>query len=191
MLFLSILLFYTIIYFSLNPGIINTHWFYYISPPLRLIEFFSGLILAKVYLISKKGRRLTSCRFASFLEISSIAILTLFIYFSKYLPLKYSLTIYYLPITLFIIFVFAQSRGEVSKLLSGEKWITLGNISLSFYFLHWLIIKIYLMYFTNISVNFPYLSSIIIFIAVLFASLLLQSKKYLLKKIFKSIINKS
>lgn len=66
----------------------------------------------------------------------------IFFAFHNYIQRGFRFSIYYWIPMCFIIFTFAMNKGFFSKLLSNFKLVFLGEISFSFYMIHFLIITI-------------------------------------------------
>ena len=118
---------------------------FYVNPLIRVFDFIMGIFL---YLIYKKiNFQNFSKLYSTILELLSIIIFSIFLTFHKDVSQVYRYSIYYwLPI-LFIIFIFSNQNGWISKLLSQKVFIYLGEISFGFYMIHFLAIRLYFTYF--------------------------------------------
>lgn len=158
-------------------GGIEEHTFFYINPFTRLVDFTLGIFLYDVYLFFKSK---PIAKQATVLEISSVVVLAVFIYFNADIPQAARYSCYYwLPI-FFLIFSFSFQSGALSKVLSKNWMVVLGEISFSFYMFHQLVIR----YYTQLNVDFfqinnPYLSMLIVFV---FSLLISYGSYYLIEK---------
>jgi len=115
-----------------------SYWLFYINPVFRLVDFTMGLLLYEAY---KKFNHTISSRIASFLEISFVTLMLVFIAAHNQIGFTYRLSCYYwLPMCL-VIFIFSFQKGILSKLLSKKAFIILGEISFAFYLVHMLVIR--------------------------------------------------
>lgn len=81
------------------------------------------------------------------LEILSISVLIVFLFFHSLVPKVARYSYYYwLPMG-FIIFIFAFQKGVISKFLSKKIFFYLGEISYGFYMFHGLVLA----YFVRIN----------------------------------------
>ncbi|MBS2098230.1 acyltransferase family protein [Carboxylicivirga linearis] len=119
------------------------HWLYYINPVIRSFDFIIGILLFHFHQIIIGRVRLTKLSL-TVLEISTIFVFALFLYYHNLVPevIKYS---YYtwLPLSL-IILVFSFQKGYLSDILNNRLLITLGKSSFGIYLFHRVVIK----YFT-------------------------------------------
>lgn len=123
----------------------NWWWAVYVFPPVRLFDFVSGMILGLIYLKFSQNPdnifdRMRSSYF-TIIEFVVLGLATAAIILEPRLPepARYSAAI--VPFWLLIIFTFAWQKGLFSRVFSYKPFVFLGNISFSFYMVHWLIIK--------------------------------------------------
>ncbi|CAM3029198.1 acyltransferase family protein [Flavobacterium frigoris] len=115
---------------------------FYVNPFFRIFDFVVGILLFELYLKIKNTEKVINY---NVLEFSSILLLVVFFIFHSQLPLVVRYSIYYwLPMS-FLILVFAFQKGVVSRLLSTNTLILLGEISFGFYMFHQLVLKYFLM----------------------------------------------
>ena len=115
---------------------------FYVNPFFRIFDFIVGILLFELYLKIKNTEKVINY---NVLEFSSILLLVVFFIFHSELPLVVRYSIYYwLPMS-FLILVFAFQKGVVSRLLSTNTLILLGEISFGFYMFHQLVLKYFLM----------------------------------------------
>ncbi|MDH6354436.1 peptidoglycan/LPS O-acetylase OafA/YrhL [Dysgonomonas sp. PH5-45] len=149
--------------------ITNSIW--YVNPITRLPDFLIGLFLFHIY--DKYKNINISYTKASLLEISSIVLLLAFYLLSGYFSIVYRASIYYwIPISLTIL-IFAFRQGVISKILSNQYLVRLGEVSFGIYMFHFIIIILFnkIINETNVSLPF-YISFFIIIFIVLSVSFL-------------------
>lgn len=127
--------------FSLSLATINEnlgHYLFYINPVVRLLDFMAGIAL---YLIIKDYKNSASVLRGTLTELVAFGVLIASLWFHDYVNEAYRYSLYYwLPSMLIISTIYFQ-KGYLSKLLSKKWLVFLGNISLSFYLLHWVILN--------------------------------------------------
>ena len=125
------------------------HWLFYINPFFRTIDFFIGIILYNLYFTIKRSTK-ASVLNCTLLEISSIVLFVVFLYFHKNVTevIKYS---YYTWLPLgFIIFAFSFQDGFISKkLLNHRLLIQLGEVSFGIYIFHSIILRYFNLFNTQ------------------------------------------
>jgi len=111
-----------------------------IGPIIRLPEFLIGSLAGFIYLnrpalgaLIRKSRATTLEVTAILLAIGNLALYPL-------LPEKTTIAVCVAPSFIFLITVFAYQRGYISQLLSRRTFVSLGEISFSFYMLHMIIL---------------------------------------------------
>lgn len=109
----------------------------YVQPILRLPDFICGILLFRL------RKNLLQCFNASMLQIFSILILCIFVYFSKYVTELYRFDIYFIIPAVLIIYSFSFNNGILGNLLSNKFLVLLGESSFSLYMIHSIIIKIF------------------------------------------------
>ena len=125
------------------------HWLFYILPIFRILDFIIGIIISLWFIrVKQKGLIIASVRLMTYMEFTAILLLILVFYFHENVHQTLRFWGYYQPIMILIIGVFAFQKGYISKLLSNERLIYLGEISFSFYMIHQLVIR----YATNVSI---------------------------------------
>jgi peptidoglycan/LPS O-acetylase OafA/YrhL len=167
-----IVLFLIVIYLMDIPHPADYHRVFFIFPITRLADFCVGIILCKIYLsVDLSNSRLNF----SWLEGSVLITFFLFLACRNFIELKYRYSVYYwLPMGL-MIFVFAYQKGGISKILSKQFFVTLGEISFGFYLYHLLVYN----YFCALNSRFLHMqSSIGITIVCLIATLIISYLSY-------------
>jgi peptidoglycan/LPS O-acetylase OafA/YrhL len=102
----------------------------YFFPPIRLIEFCAGILIAELFRV---GARL---RHATILEAAVMVVLVLQMHYASYVPQDF-FQIYYMPIFSAIIWIFAHQAGMLSRALSRSRLLVLlGEASFGLYMWH-------------------------------------------------------
>lgn len=165
------------------------HSLFYINPLSRIADFIIGILLYELYEQKIISKWLQSKFSATLIEIASIGLLTLFFAFHNYIPQGYRFSCYYWIPMAVIIIVFSYQAGYLSTILSNKVLVSLGEISFSFYLLHFLIIRTFLLINEKFSLtNNGYLSFIIVLTTAIIASCLsyhlieLPANKYIKRK---------
>jgi peptidoglycan/LPS O-acetylase OafA/YrhL len=149
-------------------------WMWYINPLFRVLDFLTGVALGQVFLgLNDKGIRGPSPKWASLLEVSSLVLVAVALMASPSVPYLLRRSVYYTPFFGMVILVFAYQRGFLSRLLSGKVLRLLGEVSFSFYMLHFLLIRLIDRYphATHLGDLPPLLRSIAVFAISLMASI--------------------
>jgi peptidoglycan/LPS O-acetylase OafA/YrhL len=120
----------------------SKHYWLYVSPLIRLVDFFIGIGLYKLYKYLK-SIKITLIN-QGFYEIASIMIFFIFFAFKDTVDISYRYSIYYFVPMCLIILSFALSndsdkQGLLSKILSNKLLVKGGEISFSFYLWHLLV----------------------------------------------------
>lgn len=146
----------------------------YVCPVLRLFDFFIGCNFGILF-IRNKGR-LTETR-ANVLEGITILLIVLQIWFlnSEHTTIVTRIlghsTFLYAPTSIALVYLFAESKGIFSKLLTNRLTIYLGDISPYGYLIHVQVIlylNYFFQYFCGINVN-KYLTAVIVTIVTFVA----------------------
>lgn len=125
-------------------------WLMYVSP-FRATDFCMGLLLALIYLKCKRQNKFSQ-EFVLFSKQTLVfTLLELFALFlslaARYLPifnLKAAMfSINYVPSLSVLILVFAFQNGIFSRILMQKLFVLLGEISFSFFMIHYFVIAIY------------------------------------------------
>ena len=118
-------------------------WFTYIFPGYRLLEFALGVLLGWLYLNTEK-KECSKVVFSTALECAAvIAFIVVIKVFHKmegfYDGICY--TALFTPISLFLVAVFAMSRGWIMKLFNNPVFLWLGNLSTYTFLIHQVVIR--------------------------------------------------
>lgn len=119
-------------------------WFLYISPFFRIIDFFLGMIVARMVLDRKAIKKRTTI-----LEIGLIPIFLISYISSFYLPIQFTRGICYSPVFILVIYVISYEKGILSKFISNDIFMKLASISFEFYMVHELILISIRNFFSN------------------------------------------
>lgn len=151
-------------------NVLGTGWLFYYFPGMRMFDFFAGMLLGFLW---KKVTFDSLCfkKWTGY-EILSVGLFLITIYLSRFAPATITWGIMYIPSISFVVWVFSFQRGFLSKVLSNKLLIFAGEISFSFYMLHWLILRYTEK--TQLNLEYPILYSL----AVLFLTLALSALTY-------------
>lgn len=110
----------------------DLHYYFYIFPPVRCIEFIFGII---IYHFSQNNY---STKNSTFHELSSLVLLFFVIYLAYFFKIDmiWRYQMYYLPFMLYLFWAYAPGKGQISKLLKNDFFILLGNSSFALYLSH-------------------------------------------------------
>jgi peptidoglycan/LPS O-acetylase OafA/YrhL len=159
---------------------LTQHSLVYIHPVSRVFEFILGMLVTTLW--QKKTNR-NPKEFAppTLIEIAAVLVCALSVYFASYVAhwgaesvlgastgqwLVQSSSLFAFA---FLIYVFAQGRGLVSKILRKPFLVQLGEISFSVYLLHQILLISYRKYLLSPS-HIPDAASFLIFISILLLS---------------------
>ena len=136
----------------------DQHYWIYVNPFVRLIDFIIGIALYKVYKYFK-SLKTPLIRYANY-DILAILIFIIFFVFKDKVDISYRYSIYYFIPMCLIILCFALSSGNskqslFSKILSNKLLVKGGEISFSFYLWHLLVIPYFQIVFTKMGLNVP------------------------------------
>ena len=118
-------------------------WFTYIFPGYRILEFSLGVLLGRLYLNTEK-KECSKVVFSTALECAAvIAFIVVIKVFHKmegiYDGICY--TALFTPVSLFLVAVFAMSRGWLMKLFNNPVFLWLGNLSTYTFLIHQVVIR--------------------------------------------------
>jgi peptidoglycan/LPS O-acetylase OafA/YrhL len=127
-----------------NPK--NQEALFYINPIARLFDFSIGIL---IYFLFEKRTRLSLKGYLfpflkSLVEILVLGIAFLFFMVHYKIPLGYRYSCFYWIPMVLIIYVFALNSGIISRFLSQELWVKLGEMSFSFYIWHGVVLEYFL-----------------------------------------------
>jgi peptidoglycan/LPS O-acetylase OafA/YrhL len=112
--------------------------FFYVNPIVRTADFLFGICLFNIYDRFKDSDLKINF---TFIEVSSVIIFVGFFSAHMIVPQTFRYSIYYWPPVCLLILSFAFQKGMVSKLLSCNWMIILGELSFAFYLTHQLVLR--------------------------------------------------
>lgn len=114
---------------------------WYVNPIARFPDFMVGMLLFHLY--ERLKRKSLSVRRATLMEAASVALFLVFYLCAPRVPQVYRYSCYYwLPVAA-VLAAFSLQRGVLSRALSCRPLILGGEISYSFYLLHFLVLRGY------------------------------------------------
>lgn len=114
--------------------------YFAVSPFYWIFYYFIGLITGLIFKNIKNCVNVSSNSF-SFLEILMVIVTVIVYFIGMNLELnKEYIKIIYLTNFIFLIIIFAYDKGIISKILSWPLNIYLGNVSMEFYLIHYLVV---------------------------------------------------
>lgn len=136
---------------GLDGELVTQHGLIYINPVSRIVEFVFGMTIANAW---RRQILIVPLSWATILEIGTIVLGAASMYFtgpisalgSKLLGPSVGLWLLHCGSFLVfgcIIFVLAQGRGKVSKLLCHPALVLLGEVSFSLYLVHQILLQVY------------------------------------------------
>ncbi len=118
--------------------VVNAHFWFYIFPPFRFMDFMLGINLAMVYsLMQNKQISKKYCKWGEFLCIAAMVILVIN---SSNININYRFNIYYSLAFIIMLIIFSYEQGMISRILSLEIFQYMGTLSFYIYLLHAIII---------------------------------------------------
>jgi peptidoglycan/LPS O-acetylase OafA/YrhL len=117
---------------------VNWEFLVYTTPYFRIFDFLIGICLGMYFKNKRISKNFNKTSF-SIIEVLSVGI-ALFIYFWGIHQNLYIVTLAYIPIMTLVIYVFAFDSGVISRLLATPYLVRLGNISMDFYLIHYVVI---------------------------------------------------
>ncbi len=115
-------------------------WFTYICPAYRLLDFALGVILGQAYLMRKNLPELSTAKSVTMLLIAGV-LLCLYTSFLRLGLGGIQYNLYFAPVSLLLISLFARSGGTLMKLFKAPMLIKLGNLSSTAFLIHQLTIQ--------------------------------------------------
>lgn len=114
-----------------NQGV-NTHWWTYINPAIRLLDFMLGMLIYRLPKVSQ------STRHATLLEAGLVAALiaATLIATSTAMPEVLRAQLFYLPLMGGMIYAFGCGAGGLSRALTNKRLVFLGEASFALYLVH-------------------------------------------------------
>ncbi len=132
------------------------HYFFHLFPPVRLIEFVSGMLLFRLLhdhgLLEGGASSTANAQTARFtlLEVGAVALVGTSVALSNYVTTNLAASLLYIPAFSAVIAVFALARGKLSAWLAHPFAFHLGEISYSFYMFHLLVLIVMVRHFSAV-----------------------------------------
>lgn len=147
-----------------SADVVSSSALLYISPLCRIVEFMTGMLTWKVY--NSLRDRQSSLLSPTVMEGGSLALLVLSMtithslwkYDKDLLPggvMGWLATAGSFPFIAFAIFVMAQQKGIVARIISNRVFVYLGEISFSVYMVHQLVLRVIGQKFSDLMVANP------------------------------------
>jgi peptidoglycan/LPS O-acetylase OafA/YrhL len=121
-------------------------WYAYINPLLRLVDFIIGMLLGLLFIQGAGSTLRLSVRLATALELTAVGALFLAFCGGYDMPQAVRMGAYFTLPMAAIVFIFAHDAGVLSRFLSGRPFQFLGEISFSFFMLHYMLIGLWRKY---------------------------------------------
>lgn len=121
----------------------NVEYWLYAFPPVRLLDFSSGYVLAKIYKGHSSIRTtiMVKAENCTILEVILIMLMVILMFVYPFVDAGFRRQALYFPFSLCLTYVFAVGKGRVSKLLSTRWFVQIGNNSFYYYISHQVIFK--------------------------------------------------
>lgn len=146
MTFVSVMMVLAGAYVTQRPLPVGDHfafWLTYISPVYRILEFYLGASLGKLYLESKSESTDHVIRATVAEAAAAVAFVGVICIFHKiegrYDGLCY--TALFTPVSMLLVMVFARSKGLIMKILNNRFLLWLGNLSTYTFLIHQVVIR--------------------------------------------------
>lgn len=159
-----------ILLFLLNANLDENNefqkWLLHIFPVARLFEFSTGIILGMIF-SRKLHVKSVNKNLLTTLEFLSLASFAIALMYSAKLDVGIVRGVYFVPIWCILIYTFAHQGGLLSKALSHRTFVYLGEISLSFYMIHQLVIRYFELFNLDSTYKFLICFGISLFLSVI------------------------
>ena len=143
---------------------------FHVSPVIRCIEFFIGMLLYPVFIKLKHKCEPAKKSQNILISLAEIAVLSSYIFLS----IRFNeiwIRGYFVIVSCILVLVFSLNDGLVSKFFSLEPFCRFSKIQLEFYLFHQAVIIFMKPFFFPYSVISPMLATIIDFVIVLLAAI--------------------
>lgn len=117
-----------------------TVWAAYVVPPIRLLDFLVGMMVAIAFL--RKREFTTRISGVTILEAAAITAAACAILASPGVPEVLRYALFLMPFWAFLIWIFVWQQGAISRVLSQPLFVRLGEASFALYLVHWPVIQI-------------------------------------------------
>lgn len=112
------------------------HAFLYIHPLTRWMDFFSGMLLGSLY-----QNRTRDLRLPNIAETAALVLLGAVVLVFNRTPPSFRYVLLSVPAAFMLVYVLAQEKGWLSRLLSCKALTFLGGISFEMFMIHQLVIR--------------------------------------------------
>lgn len=184
-------------YITVNNAFIDNfiHWFTYIFPISRSLDFIIGCCLCVVFsdtkIINTQYKTVKTSITFTVLELLAI-FASIYIHYYLFIQRKtffgsesFVYTTIYTPCSSLLIFLFAMNRGLLSKLMTNKLTIWIGDLSPYLFLIHFQVISVYNIVINKLNLKTTNLTKFIIIFAISIMLSIVYSKleaKFLKKK---------
>lgn len=120
----------------------NVSYYLYAFPPMRLIDYCAGFFTGRLYSIHGCLKiNISNRKYISAKEIFAVGVMVFYLLIYPVVPKEFSRAVLYLPGAVFVIFIIAEGKGIVSKVLSIPMMVAIGNGSLYYMMCHQVILR--------------------------------------------------
>jgi len=125
--------------FLLGSRCKNVNYYLYAFPPIRLLDYFSGFVLGRTFVLQQNNK--TKISAATYWEVVAVGVMVLYLLLFPYVPVPFVRAAIYQPGAAFVIYVIAAGAGKISRFLSNPLMVKLGEGSLYYMMSHQVIIR--------------------------------------------------
>lgn len=125
--------------FLLGSRCKNVNYYLYAFPPIRLLDYFSGFVLGRTFVLQQNNK--TKISAATYWEVVAVGVMVLYLLLFPYVPVPFVRAAIYQPGAAFVIYVIAAGAGKISRFLSNPLMVKLGEGSLYYMMSHQVIIQ--------------------------------------------------
>lgn len=86
------------------------HWIMYINPMFRLIDYYMGMMIAKIILDKDNSKNSIATKYGSIFEFIAIIVFLVIYLNARYIKQEFRGDIYYSPILMIIVYIFAMQN---------------------------------------------------------------------------------
>lgn len=121
----------------------NIKYLLYAFPPIRLIDYCTGFVTGKIFMIKKEEYKEKNIDLvtSTMLEALAIGIITGYLIMYPLVPVELSRAVIYLPGAAFVIYILAFERGKISNFFSLPILVSIGNNSLYYMISHQVVLR--------------------------------------------------
>lgn len=141
------------------------HALVYVFPLMQLPCFVMGMIVARLYCWHSSQTQNILLKHGGLLLITALSVWVLMMFAYPLVPVRFSYASYWWPITAVLLIAlvnFERLQPQIFKSKLAMLFVKFGDVSLSFYLLHWPLINLYQTLLQKIDISLdPDLSSVI------------------------------